>query len=654
MAHEHSKEYSSDHYDEKEITVWSLIGSGILLVFGLIAEHTPLFAEGSFLVQKFSLTPQITKSFYLAMYFASYAVCGLPVLKEAVEKLLHRDFFEEEFLMSVASVGALCIGETAESVAVMFLFQLGEYLEDKAVDKSEDSIAELMNIRPDKATVIRNGKEEELNAEEIKPGETIIVRPGERIALDGTVAKGTSFIDTSALTGESVPREVNEGDEVLSGCINTSGIIEITVTKLCSDSAASRILDLIENAQEKKAKSEQFITRFSRIYTPIVIILAIIVATVPPLLIHGQTFKTWLYRGLMFLVVSCPCALVISVPLSFVAALGKASRKGILIKGASFIEKLSRINTVVFDKTGTLTKGIFAVTGIHTADERFSKEELLAVAAHAEYFSNHPISRSLKEAHHCDKCSTVSRDNSFEEISGQGIKTVIDGKNILAGNMRLMEEQKVTDLIECNEDDTGTIVHIAIDGIYAGHIVISDELKDESENAISLLKKAGVKKTVLLTGDSESSAEKVARILKMDSVFSELLPGDKVTQLEKLLEQNKSSKNTLAFVGDGINDAPVITRADIGFSMGALGSDAAIEAADVVLMDDKPTQVAEAITLSKKTMRVVWENIIFSLSVKVVIMILSALGITDMWIAVFGDVGITLLAIANTLRLLAL
>lgn len=657
MAHEH---HSHEHnhgghgHDEEKLSVYKLIGSALLLATGIVLEKVPAFHTGGIIFTKLGVTETYVRGAFLACFFASYILCGLPVLKEAVENIFKGNIFDEEFLMAVASVGALVLGETAEAVTVMFLFQLGEFLEDKAVDKSKDSIAELMNIRPDKATVIRNGNEITVVPEEINVGETIIVKPGERIALDGIIVEGSSFADTSALTGESVPKEIITGSEVLSGFINTTGVIKIKTTKPYAESAASRILELVQNAQEKKSKSEQFITRFSRIYTPSVCGLALLVALIPPLFAAGQTFTDWIYRALMFLVVSCPCALVISVPLTFFAGLGNASSKGILIKGASYLEKLSKTSTVVFDKTGTLTKGVFSVTAIHSADStRFSEEEILAAATHAEYYSTHPISRSLKNAHHCEKCDTV-KNGSYEEISGQGIRTVFEGKTILAGNMRLMNEQKVTGIADCNEDDTGTIVHIAIDGTYAGHIVISDEVKQDSANAVALLKKAGIKKTVLLTGDSESAAEKVGRILNMDKVFSELLPGDKVTQLENLLAEMNPKKETLVFAGDGINDAPVITRADVGIAMGALGSDAAIEAADVVIMDDKPSRTADAVTLSKKTMRIVKQNIVFSLAVKAAIMALSAAGVTDMWVAVFGDVGVTMIAILNALRVFSI
>lgn len=652
MAHTHnSHEHSTNKHDEEELSIYKLIGSALLLAAGIVNERVPAFHSGGFLFEKFGLTETYVRGAFLAFYFFAFIICGLPVIKEALENIFKGNVFDEEFLMAVASVGALALGETAEAVTVMFLFQLGEYLEDKAVDKSKESIKELMNIRPDKATVLRDGKELVVSPEEITAGETIIVKPGERIALDGIVVQGASFADTSALTGESLPKEINEGAEVLSGFINTSGVIQIKTTKLYAESAASRILELVQNAQEKKSKSEQFITRFSRIYTPTVCALALLTALLPPLFVTGQTFNVWIYRALMFLVVSCPCALVISVPLSFFAGIGHASRKGILIKGASYLEKLSKASTVVFDKTGTLTKGVFSVTAIHSADEeRFPKEDILAAATHAEYYSTHPISLSLKNAHHCEKCDTV-KNESFEEISGKGIKTVFEEKTILTGSIHLMEEQNVAGLTDCAQDDTGTIVHIAIDGIYAGHIIISDEVKPDSAEAVALLKKNGVKKTVLLTGDSESAAEKAGRILKIDSVFSELLPGDKLTQIESLLSGMNPEKETLVFAGDGINDAPVITRADVGIAMGALGSDAAIEAADVVIMDDKPSRIADAVKLSKKTMRIVKQNIVFSLAVKIAIMALSACGITDMWIAVFGDVGVTLIAILNAMRL---
>lgn len=646
------KDNKEENESEETISLKKILFAAVLFILAMVADHLPALRPGSTLLANNELLAQAVPVVTMTLYLLSYLLSGLSVVKSAVYNLFHGNVFDEEFLMSVASIGAICLKQYPEAVAVMLLFQIGEYLEDIAVGKSKRSISELMDIRPDKADVVRNGTVACVKAEEVAVGETIVVKAGERIALDGIITKGNSFVDTSALTGESVPREVMVGGEVMAGFVNTSGTIELKVTKSYGESAVARILDLVQNAASKKAKSEQFITRFSKIYTPAVCGLALLLAVVPPLVMGNNTWHTWIYRALLFLVVSCPCALVISVPLGFFAGIGSASKRGILVKGAGYMEKLAGIKTAVFDKTGTLTQGVFVVTAVHPVNaKKVSAQELVAIATHAEYYSNHPISRSLKAVHHCPQCDKIIIGNT-EEISGQGLKTVLDGKTVLAGNMTLMTAEKVTGIVQCEENDTGTVVHVAVDGEYAGHIVISDKLKEDAVEAIASLKKIGVRQTVLLTGDSESAGEAAGRLLHMDHVFSELLPGDKVAQVETLLEQEKKSGGSLAFVGDGINDAPVLTRADVGIAMGGLGSDAAIEAADVVIMDDKVSKVPVAVSIAKKTMRVVKENIWFALTVKAVIMVLGALGLVNMWLAVFGDVGVTLIAVLNAMRLL--
>lgn len=664
---------------KEEMTLSKIILSAVLFMVAVVMNNIPALQKDSALIVNNKMLEEGVPIVEMALYLAAFLICGLPVLKEAVWNLFHGHVFDEEFLMSVASVGAICLGQYPEAVAVMVLFQLGEYLEDKAVDKSKRSVTELMNIRPDKAFLLQNGKAVEVKPEDVNIGETIVVKAGERVPLDGVITKGNTFADTSALTGESVPRELLEGCEILAGFVNKTGTVEVKVLKPYGESSAARVIELVENAASKKAKSEKFITKFSKIYTPAVCIAAVLVAVIPPLVYMmmnknggaqivnatplnglysndttgGNIWQTWIYRALLFLVISCPCALVISVPLSFFAGIGASSRRGILIKGAGYIEKLAKINTAVFDKTGTLTKGVFVVTAIHPVDkEKVGAEELLAIATHAEYYSNHLISKSLKVAHHGECCEKVVVGNT-EEISGQGLKTVLDGKKVLAGNMKLMVAEKVSNVVPCKEDDSGTIVHVAIDGEYAGHIVISDEVKENAEEAIKSLKKNGVKKTVMLTGDSESAAKKTSKNLGIDKVFYNLLPGDKVTELEKLIDEENQNGGTLAFVGDGINDAPVLTRADVGIAMGAMGSDAAIEAADVIIMNDDPMKISESVVMAKKTMRIVNENIYFSLGIKFAIMVLGVLGIANMWMAVFGDVGVTMIAVLNSMRLLA-
>lgn len=648
--HEHGHEHKHKHHceccahdddddEEEETSLAKILISLILFALAIVIEKTSLLKG---LLSSLNVSADIAKIVYLALYCASYLLSGLTVLKGAVKSLVKGRVFGEEFLMGIATVGAILMGEYSEAVAVMILFQIGEFFEDKAVDSSRESITSLMDIRPDSATVKRDGKSEVVKAEEVRAGEIIEVRAGERIALDGEVFSGSSTLDTAALTGESKPLAVQAGSKVLSGFVNLSGALEVKVEKEYSESTVARILAQVEKAADKKASSERFVSRFAKIYTPIVCALALLIAFVPPFVL-GADFKTWVYRALELLVVSCPCALVISVPLSFFAGIGVASRKGILVKGSSYIEQLSKANTVVFDKTGTLTKGSFEVTGIENADG-IEKEELLALATHAEYFSNHPISRSLKAAHSCPECEKLTAENS-EEISGHGMKCTLSGKTVLAGNTRLMEKESVS-VSGGTDDEAATAVHVALDGKYAGLITLSDVAKEDAKEAISSLKKLGVKKTVMLTGDTKAVAEKVGAELGLDEVYSELLPNDKVERIEELLNKD----GTVLFVGDGINDAPVLMRSDVGIAMGGMGSDAAIEAADVVIMDDKPSRVSEAIKSAKSTMSVVWQNVAFALGVKILIIALCSIGLANMWLAVFGDVGVTMIAVLNAMR----
>ena len=581
--------------------------------------------------------------FRLAVFLIPYAVIGYDVLWNALRNILHGQIFDENFLMALATVGAFAIAEYPEAVAVMFFYQVGELFQSIAVGRSRKSIAALMDIRPDSATVLRDGKEYAVSPEEVQPGETILVRPGEKVPLDGIVTEGSTSVNTAALTGEALPQDKEPGDNIISGSLNQGGVIRVKVTHPFGESTVSKILDLVENSSAKKAKAEHFITRFARYYTPCVVVGAILLAVIPPLLLDGA-WSNWINRALIFLVVSCPCALVISVPLSFFGGIGGASRDGILIKGANYLEALANVKTVVFDKTGTLTKGTFAVAAVHP--ETLSKKELLDIAALAESYSNHPIAASIVRAHggHIDQ----SRIRNTEELSGRGIRAIIDGKTVCAGNGRLMDEAGAN-WHECH--CTGTAIHVAIDGIYAGHIVISDEMKEDAKKAISELRQAGVSKTVMLTGDLQKIGNAVGKELELDEIYAELLPDQKVEKVEQLLK-SKPAGSTLAFVGDGINDAPVLSRADIGIAMGALGSDAAIEAADIVLMDDKPAKIAKSIRIARKTMRIVKENIIFALAVKALVLIFGALGYAGMWFAVFADVGVMVLAIINAMRAL--
>ena len=578
----------------------------------------------------------------LLIYLIPYGLIGWRVIWKAVKNISRGQVFDENFLMCVASIGAMCAGDSKEAVAVMLFYQVGELFESCAVGKSRRSIAALMDIRPDVAHVERDGALADVDPEEVEIGERIVIQPGERVPLDGEVIEGASTLDTAALTGESVPREIHPGEDVISGCINLSGVLHVRVNKRFGESTVARILELVENASSNKAKSENFITKFARWYTPAVCLAALLLAVVPSL-ITGD-WGEWVSRALIFLVVSCPCALVISVPLSFFGGIGGASANGILIKGGNFVETLAQVDTVVFDKTGTLTQGNFEVTAIHP--EKVPEQELLEIAALAENYSTHPISASLKRAFGLPL--DESRISDVEELSGKGVIATVDGRNVAVGNGRLMQYVGV-DWHEC--ENSGTIVHVAADGAYMGHIVISDMLKPQSKAAIQALKDCGVKQSVMLTGDRKDVAEAVARELGVDGVYSELLPADKVAQVEKLLAtQQKGEK--LAFVGDGINDAPVLSRADVGIAMGALGSDAAIEAADVVLMDDNPEKIATAIRISKRTLAIVHQNIVFALGVKFIVLILSALGFGNMWIAVFADVGVSVLAILNAMRAL--
>jgi Cd2+/Zn2+-exporting ATPase len=579
----------------------------------------------------------------LAVFLIVYLVIGGDILLKAGRNILHGQVFDENFLMAVATVGAFFLGEYPEGVAVMLFYQVGEWFQSYAVSKSRRSISELMDIRPDYANVLREGKLVQVDPEEVLVGDTVVVKPGERIPLDGIVLEGISTVDTSALTGESVPRDVQPGQDIISGCINQTGVLNIKVTKEFEQSTVAKILELVENASDKKSKSENFITKFARYYTPIVVIAAVLLAVLPPLLL-GQEFSIWIARALTFLVISCPCALVISIPLSFFGGIGGASKSGVLVKGSNYLEALADTEIVVFDKTGTLTKGSFAVSKI--LPEEITVEELLEIAAYAEDYSNHPIALSIKKAF--GKEIDTSRIGEIEEIPGHGVKAVIDGKEVLAGNAKLMKRENI---LNKEEQQAGTVVHLSIDGKYAGYICIEDEIKEDSPRAIQDLKAAGIRKTVMLTGDADVVGQKVASELKLTKAYTELLPADKVDRMEELM-QEKSPKGKLAFVGDGINDAPVLARADIGIAMGGLGSDAAIEAADVVIMTDEPSKIAQVMKISKKTLRIVRQNIILALGVKGVVLILGALGFASMWAAVFSDVGVSVIAILNAMRAL--
>ena len=583
------------------------------------------------------------------LFMIPYLVIGYDILKKAFKGILNKQVFDENFLMAVATVGAILLGDYSEGVAVMLFYQIGELFQSYAVGKSRRNISELMDIRPDYANVERDGKLEKVDPDEVEIGSVIVVQPGEKVPIDGVIEEGRTSLNTSALTGESLPREAGVGDEVISGCINMSGVLKIRTTKEFGESTVSKILDMVENASSKKSRSENFISKFAKYYTPAVCYGALALAILPPLvrlLFLGMTpeWGDWVMRALTFLVISCPCALVISIPLSFFAGIGGASNAGVLVKGSNYLETLSETKYVVFDKTGTMTQGVFEVSGVHHSS--MDTEKLLEYAALAECHSSHPISKSLKKAY--GKPLDPSRVTDVEEISGNGVTAKVDGVRVAAGNSKLMEKLGV-DCMECHS--VGTVVHMAVNGKYAGHILISDQIKPHAKEAIAALKKCGVKKTIMLTGDRREAARQVAEELGIDEVHSELLPGDKVAQVEKLLDE-KGEKEKLAFVGAGINDAPVLSRADIGIAMGGLGSDAAIEAADIVLMDDHPSKIAEAIRISKKTLRLVKENIVFALAVKVLCLALGAVGLANMWEAVFADVGVTVLSVLNTTRLL--
>lgn len=580
----------------------------------------------------------------IALFIISYIIVGGDVVKRAVKNIFKGQVFDENFLMSIATIGAFFIGEYPEGVAVMLFYQVGELFQSYAVGKSRKSIASLMDIRPDYANVKKGDELVKVDPDEVQIGDIIVIKAGEKIPLDGKVIEGSSMIDTSALTGESVPREVEVGSDILSGCININGVITAEVTKEFGESTVSKILDLVENASSKKSNSEQFITKFARYYSPVVVIIAVFLAIIPPLVIDGATFSDWIYRALAFLVVSCPCALVISIPLSFFGGIGGASKKGVLVKGSNYLEALAETEIVVFDKTGTLTKGVFNVQEIHP--KGVSKEELLELTAHAESYSNHPISLSLKRAY--SKEIDNGRISDVEEISGHGVIATVDGKKVMVGNIKLM---KMMDIPYFKGELIGTIVHVAVNNKYIGYIVIADEVKEDSAQAIKELKAANIKQTVMLTGDNKSIGSKVAKELGLDKVYAELLPADKVEKLEELFSQ-KSKKGKLAFVGDGINDAPVLARADIGIAMGGLGSDAAIEAADVVIMTDEPSKIATTMKISKKTLKIAHQNIVFAIGIKIIVLILSAFGITTMWAAIFADVGVTIIAVLNAFRAL--
>lgn len=596
----------------------------------------------------------VTGVLQLALYLVAYLVIGYDILKKAWQGILNRQVFDENFLMAVATVGAFALaivsrsGDYVEAIAVMLFYQIGELFQSYAVGKSRRNISALMDIRPDYANIERDGQLEKVDPDEVEIGSVIVVQPGEKVPLDGVILSGASSLNTSALTGESLPRDAKAGDEVISGCINMTGVLRIQTTKAFGESTVSKILELVEDSSSHKSKSENFISKFARVYTPAVCYSALALAVLPPvvrlMLGHPAQWGDWVYRALTFLVISCPCALVISIPLSFFAGIGGASKEGVLIKGSNYLETLSQVKTVVFDKTGTLTQGVFEVSGVHHSE--MENEKLLEYAALAECASSHPISKSLQRAY--GKAIDRDRVRDIQEISGKGVSAVVDGHAVLAGNDKLMALRGIP-FIDCHS--VGTIIHIAIDGQYAGHIVISDVVKPHAKEAIERLKHAGVEKTVMLTGDSRRVADQVAGALGVDEVHSELLPADKVAQVEKLLA-GKGGRDKLAFVGDGINDAPVLSRADIGIAMGAMGSDAAIEAADVVLMDDDPLKIAKAIRISRKCIGIVYQNIVFALAVKFACLALGALGLANMWAAIFADVGVMVLAVLNAIRAL--
>ncbi|MFR5172304.1 MAG: heavy metal translocating P-type ATPase, partial [Clostridium paraputrificum] len=595
-----------------------------------------LFAIAIFIGEEKSYVPYI--------YALSYVLVGGKVVLSAIRNIFRGQVFDENFLMTVATLGAFAIGNHPEGVAVMIFYEIGELFQSYAVNRSRKSISSLMDIRADYANLITDGEEKKVDPSEIKIDDIIVIKPGERVPLDGIVIEGNSSLDTSALTGESLPRNIELNDEILAGVINLTGVIRVKVTKEFGESTVSRILELVQNASSKKAQTEKFITKFARYYTPVVVLSAVALAIIPPLVVEGALFSDWVYRALIFLVVSCPCALVVSIPLGLFAGIGGASKNGVLIKGGNYLEALKDVETVVFDKTGTLTKGVFKVVKINT--NNIEESELLRIAATGESFSNHPIAQSILKAYGNEVDKSII--SNYEEISGNGIKVNIDNKEVLLGNYKLMNSNGIK---YNNSKEIGTVVHVVVEGEYKGSIVIADEVKEDSKEAIEMLKKIGVKKCVMLTGDNKKVAEKIAEELGLDEVYAELLPTDKVVMVEKLLKE-KSEKGKLAFVGDGINDAPVLARADVGVAMGGIGSDAAIEAADVVLMRDNPSSLVDAIEIGRKTNRILWQNIIFSLGVKIAVLIPAAIGIANMWEGVFADVGVTLIAVLNSMRAL--
>ncbi len=606
-----------------------------------------ILASVLFLFVKIIDLPEILEAL---LSLIAYFVIGYDILLKAWKGIKNKQVFDENFLMAVATVGAIALGDYSEGTAVMLFYQIGELFQSYAVGKSRRNISELMDIRPDYANIKNDqGDLEQVDPDEVEIGSIIFVKPGEKVPIDGIVYEGNSTLNTSALTGESLPREVQVGAEVMSGCINLTGLIQIQTTKEFGESTVSKILDLVENASSKKSRSEAFISRFAHYYTPAVCYSALALAILPPIfnlfLGNASQWSEWLYRALTFLVISCPCALVISIPLTFFAGIGGASHAGVLVKGSNYLEALASTKTVVFDKTGTMTQGVFEVVGIHHA--KMDEEKVLEYAAYAESYSTHPISKSLLKAYGKDIDS--SRIGTIEEISGHGIVAEIDGKQVLVGNQKLMAQYQIAS-VDCHE--VGTVIHVAIDSVYAGHILIADVLKENAKEAIGALKKLGIRKTVMLTGDQKAVAQKVAKDLEIDEVYSELLPSDKVQKVEELLKRN-TEKEKLAFVGDGINDAPVLSRADIGIAMGALGSDAAIEAADIVLMDDDPLSISKAIKIAKKCLRIVYENIYFAIGVKLICLFLGAIGVANMWVAIFADVGVMVIAVLNAIRALA-
>jgi len=652
MAHEHHH-HEHHHHEHHHHEHGGLKGKVALIIATAILLAVAVFIEHAWSLPTWQL---------LLLYLVPYLLIGHETLHEAAEGIAHGDMFNEHFLMSVATLGALAIGfmpdaetEFAEAVFVMLFFQVGELFEGYAEGQSRQSIAHLMDIRPDMARVERAVGEESVRPDTVAVGEVIVIRPGERVPLDGVVIEGATSLNTVALTGESMPREVAVGDEVISGCVNLSGLVRVRVIKNYGESTVSKIIHLVEHAGEHKSQSETFITRFARVYTPIVVIAALVLAVLPPVLsfvlFHASwsevlsAFTLWLHRALIFLVVSCPCALVISVPLTFFGGIGGASRKGILVKGANYIDVLSKVQTVVFDKTGTLTHGQFAVTAVHP--DRVDAQHLLHLAAHVEHYSTHPIGAALRDAYP-DEATDGCVITDVEELAGKGIRARVEGKEVCVGNEKMMESVGAVHH-DCPHHDVGTVIHVAIDGEYAGHIVITDRVKEDSAAAIAQLKQLGVEHTVMLTGDRREVAEDVASQLGLSDYHAELLPADKVVQVERLLEHHVGS---LAFVGDGINDAPVLARADVGIAMGGLGSDAAIEAADVVLMDDRPTKIATAIRIARRTLRIARENVTFAIGVKVAVLLLAAFGLATMWMAVFADVGVTVLAVLNAMRAL--